>query len=137
MPRGPITDREAYPAAWLTLAALALGYFLWRFAWHAPALSACWFYTRWHVYCPGCGGTRALLALLGGHPLRSLYYHPAVLFAAGSVFLYLGSQTVWRLRGRRGWALHCSAAWFRWMAALLLLNCMLRNVLWFGFGIPL
>ena len=45
------------------------------------------------LYCPGCGGTRSLHALLEGHPLRSLLYHPIVLygclaFAAG-IFLTL------------------------------------------------
>ena len=34
------------------------------------------------LYCPGCGGTRALKALLSGHPLLSLYAHPAVLYFA-------------------------------------------------------
>lgn len=31
-----------------------------------------------HIYCPGCGGTRAIFALLHGHVLESVYYNPAV-----------------------------------------------------------
>ena len=36
MQRGSMTDREAYPTAWITLAVLVLLYLLWRFALGAP-----------------------------------------------------------------------------------------------------
>lgn len=39
-----------------------------------------------HIYCPGCGGTRALFAFLHGEILESLRYNPAVV---GGVFLIL------------------------------------------------
>jgi hypothetical protein len=61
-----ISDREIYPALWITVAALVLGYHIWRYVLREPALPACVFYTRWHIYCPACGGTRAVLALLHG-----------------------------------------------------------------------
>lgn len=32
------------------------------------------------LYCPGCGGTRAMRALLAGHIWQSIKYHPAVLY---------------------------------------------------------
>ncbi len=32
------------------------------------------------LYCPGCGGTRALCFMLSGELLKSLYYHPSVLY---------------------------------------------------------
>lgn len=133
----PVSDREVYPALWLALLVMGGLYLLWRFAWGQPTVAACWFYSRWHVYCPGCGGTRAVIALLRGELLKSLYYHPAVPFAAISVFLYLLSQTIWRLRGGQGWTLHYTNRWFRCLLAIILLNCVLRNLLWFGFHIPL
>ena len=42
MQRGSMTDREAYPTAWITLAVLVLLYLLWRFALGAPTVSRCW-----------------------------------------------------------------------------------------------
>ena len=88
-------------------------------------------------YCPGCGGTRALTALAHGQVVRSMYYHPAVPFAAVSAGGYLASLTVWRLRGRRARVLRWDIRWLYAFLALLAANCALRNLLWFGFGIPL
>ena len=42
----------------------------------------CLFHHVTGLYCPGCGGTRAVLLLLHGHPLLSFIYHPLVLYMA-------------------------------------------------------
>lgn len=131
----PITDREAFPALWITAVALLLCYLLWR-AVGRPTVSGCWIYSTYQVYCPGCGGTRALTALAHGHLLRSAYYNPAVPLAGVTVALYLTTQTLKRLRGC-GRALHYSVRWPRTLAAVLLINCLVRNLLWLGFGIPI
>ena len=39
------------------------------------------------LYCPGFGGTRAVRALLSGHPVLSFLYHPVV--------PYMASVAVW------------------------------------------
>lgn len=54
----------------------------------------CFIYSLTGWYCPGCGGTRAVKALLCGRLFDSIYYHPAVpylaiwtiIFCAGKVF---------------------------------------------------
>ena len=47
-----------------------------------PAFAfSCLFYRLTGLYCPGCGGTRALYALVYGHPLRSFFYHPIICYA--------------------------------------------------------
>lgn len=43
---------------------------------HAP----CVFHMVTGLYCPGCGGTRAVKYLLHGQVLMSLRYHPIVLY---------------------------------------------------------
>jgi hypothetical protein len=50
--------------------------------------------TLWHVPCPGCGMTRALRLLYGGHVVASLRMHPlAVPVLFGGALLML--STVW------------------------------------------
>lgn len=41
-----------------------------------------------HIYCPGCGGTRALFAMLKGQFLKSLYYNPSILTGTLLVLYY-------------------------------------------------
>ena len=137
MQRGSMTDREAYPAAWITLAVLALLYLLWRFALGAPTVSRCWVWEHWYVDCPGCGGTRALMALARGRVGAALWYHPPGVLTLVLAAVYLLSQTVWRLRGKRGWVLHYDRRWPVVLVGLFLANCVVRNVLWLGFGLPL
>ena len=132
-----LTDREIYPAAWVTLAALGVGFLVWRYVLGAPTISGCWVWEHWRVYCPGCGGTRAVIALAQGHPLRAFYYHPAVPATAALAAVYMSSQTIWRLRRRRGWVLHYDSRWPVMLAGLFLVNCAVRNVLWLGFGIAI
>ena len=137
MQGNPITDREAYPAAWITLAALVGAFLIWRFALGEPTVSRCWVWEHWQFYCPGCGGTRALMALARGQLGRALWYHPPVVATLSLAAAYLMTQTVWRLRARRGWTLHYDRRWPAALVGLFLLNCLVRNVLWLGFGISL
>ena len=133
----PVTDREAYPAAWITLGVQASAFLIWRFALGEPTVSRCWVWEHWRVYCPGCGGTRALIALARGQMGAALRYHPPVVITLALAGADLLSQTVWRLRGRRGWVLHYRPWWPAAIVGLFLANGLVRNALWLGFGILL
>lgn len=68
-------------------------------------------YNRWTLpcllleltgfYCPGCGGTRAIEALLHGEWLKALWYHPFVPYSAVIGGWFLISNTIeWISCGR-------------------------------------
>ena len=60
-------------------------------------LPGCFLYEKYHLYCPGCGGTRAVRALLKGQLLKSFLYHPVVLYTAVIYILFLFSNIFYRL----------------------------------------
>ena len=82
--------------------------------------------TGW--YCPGCGGTRAVIALFTGHPLWSLYYHPIVLYAAAVFAVFMVTQTLQRLTGGRVRGMRYHDAYLYIAAAILLANWIVKNV---------
>lgn len=95
----------------------------------------CFFDRVLGIYCPGCGGTRALSALLHGHFLKALWYHPFVPYFAVVYLGFLLSQGLERLgiKGVRGWKFHY---WYLWAgAAILAVNWIVKNILRLGFHI--
>ena len=57
-------------------------------------LLPCLFHEITGLYCPGCGGTRALVKLLQGDIRASLYYHPLVLYGGALYVWYMLSNTI-------------------------------------------
>ena len=131
-------DDLLYPAvlcAAAVIAAAALVYLRW-FS-HIP-IAVCWIYEELHLYCPGCGCTRALIALVQGDILRSLHYNAGLLYFALFVTLYVLTQTVQRLSGGR---IRCAVpfhpAWLYVGFGILTANALVWNILWHGFGITM
>lgn len=100
----------------------------------APQMG-CIFWERFGVYCPGCGGTRAVQAFLHGHFLQSLWYHPLVMYCAVMYLLFMLSHTLEKLhvpfvKGMK------FKEWIMYgMLVVLAVNFILKNYLKFGLGI--
>lgn len=95
----------------------------------------CFFLTNVGMYCPGCGGTRALTALLQGHFLRALWYHPLIPYSAVIFLGFLLTQSLHRMGFKKikGWRFHY---WYLWVGAgLIAVNFIVKNILLLGFGI--
>lgn len=61
----------------------------------------CVFKSMVGLYCPGCGGTRALLSFINGDILRSLFYHPFVPYVFVTGLILMGWQTVHYITNKR------------------------------------
>ena len=61
-------------------------------------LYPCLFHELSGLYCPGCGGTRAVKALLEGHFISCFLYHPFVFYCFIMYILFMGSHTLDRIQ---------------------------------------
>ena len=89
----------------------------------------CVFYSVFGVYCPGCGGTRAVGALFRGQFLLSIWYHPLVLYGGIIGGGFMATQGMERLGFRkiRGWRFH---SWYLYGAVIVtVVNFVLKNIL--------
>ncbi len=89
------------------------------------------------IYCPGCGGTRAIEALLNGKLLTSLWYHPAVGYSIAIYGIFMASQLLALIsKGRfRGIRFH---NWYLYVVLIIIVvNCLAKNYLRMRHGITL
>ena len=99
---------------------------------------SCLLYTLFHVYCPGCGGTRAVFALLRGDVLLSLYYHPVVVYTVVMYAWYLISNTVQWLSKEKIRIGTNFKTWYGVVAiVIIVVNWVVRNVLLFVWEITI
>ena len=58
----------------------------------------CLFHLLTGLYCPGCGGTRAVRAMAAGNLRLSFQYHPLVLYTAAVLTVELLSLAISKAR---------------------------------------
>lgn len=82
------------------------------------------------LYCPGCGGTRAVSALFHGKFITSFIYHPLVLYTAVVAGWFLISQSIERIskhRIRIGLKYRDGYIWAA--LGILIINFLVKNML--------
>lgn len=97
----------------------------------------CGLVTLFHIYCPGCGGTRALFSVLQGHFLESLFYNPAVLLGA-LLIVYYEAAVIVTLVKNNGKIYYCRKPILIYIYLVIVFGyAIVRNVLLFAPGIDL
>lgn len=95
----------------------------------------CVFNTFFQIYCPGCGGTRAVDALFHGHILESVWCHPLVLYTVMVFGGFMLTQSLERagVKHIKGWKFH---NWYLYGAVVILVcNFLIKNLLRWIWGI--
>lgn len=94
----------------------------------------CVFRYFFHIYCPGCGGTRATGALIHGHIIQSFLYHPLVPTLAIMIGTFMVSHTISLFHPQyKGVEIKTWHAIL--IIAIIILNFIIRNVLLY-YGLP-
>lgn len=98
----------------------------------------CTFHDVTHYYCPGCGATRAVIAVLRGRFLLALFYHPFIPYIAVVGGWFMISQTIERLSGHRiAIGLHYRHIYLWAALGLIFANWIIKNAVLFFTGTAL
>lgn len=99
--------------------------------------SECYFRTHFHIYCPGCGGSRAVIALLQGDIIQSLWYNPiTLLFLLDVVLMTLIDIVGHASKGKYAFS-KLRLFYNVGFLVFLVFYFFLRNYLWLVHGIDL
>lgn len=98
-------------------------------------LLPCFFHYVTGLYCPGCGGTRAVTALLHLHLLQSFRCHPLVPYSAAIAGVFWIRKTLELLTQGRIPGMRMRAGYLYLGGALIFVQWILKNVLLIFWGI--
>lgn len=130
-------ETQLYKGCWIALPLLVLLGYLYEKVWIRIWRFPCLMDSLLGLYCPGCGGTRAVRALLKGELLQALWMHPLVPFAALLFCGFFLTQTLEKLKvpGIKGWRFH---GWYLYASlGLVITNFLVKNILRLCFSVTL
>ena len=87
-----------------------------------------------HLCCPGCGGTRALRALLKGEILKSIYDYPPLLFGIVVYAIFMIRCTLYILFGIRKSRDGAVVKYLYIFLGLMIIQWIVKLVAQIGFG---
>lgn len=87
----------------------------------------CLFHWITGLYCPGCGGTRAVKYLLKGQLLTSFIYHPLVLYSVVAIGLSVLTAWIAKATGNSRWRLGHEKGLIALGVGITVVNWLIKN----------
>ena len=87
------------------------------------------------IYCPGCGGTRAVISLYKGQIWESFCYHPMVLYGVIVYLIYMLTHTMDRFHIGKIKGMKFRPIYLYGALIILVINFLIKNILKLCFGI--
>lgn len=94
-------------------------------------MGGCRFKEATGLYCPGCGGTRAVRALLSGHIIKAFIYHPFVPYCLFMWIIYEGSHVLEMLHVPKIKGMKFREAYVYIGIGIIFANWIIKNILLF------
>lgn len=100
-------------------------------------MKPCVFHQLTGYYCPGCGGTRSVIALLQGKILVSAVDFPMVVYCAAVYLWFLLSHTIEKIsRGRLLIGMPYHVGWIYATLPIVAVHCIVKNLFYIRTGMP-
>ena len=111
----------------LPFASVGMAYLFSLYVFRYITLPSCYLYELTGIYCPGCGCTRAVYALIHGDIILSLKQNPLVIVSLATLFvLYI--ELVFRAFGKK-LRTFVHSKYFLWGAFIaIMIYTVLRNI---------
>ena len=117
---------------------LLIGYFLYENLLKDNVfIPGCWFFQNLGIYCPACGGTRAVLSFFHGDLIQSIYYNPIVFIFFLLTFSYLVIYTIGILLRNENLRIPFHKVNIYILSFVLIINWVLKNYMLFHFNIKI
>lgn len=89
----------------------------------------CPLYSNTGFYCPGCGGTRAMISLLKGNILMSIYYNAFYVYIVIFGLLFMVSQTIEIITKGKVKGIKYKNIYMILPIIILVVQCIARNLI--------
>lgn len=100
-------------------------------------MKKCPLYDVTGLYCPGCGGTRAVVCMFHGKFLDSLKYHAVVLYGSIIFLLFMVTHTISIFFHGRYKGLQFRPVYFYIAIGIILIQWIYKNLFWIIEGVHL
>ena len=94
----------------------------------------CPFLSLFHLYCPGCGGTRMVISMLHFDFYQAFRWNPLMFIVFCLIFIYIPTNLI-LYKKKKVWILPSTYFWIGFII-ILILYMILRNIPAFEYLIP-